>query len=369
MNFDPNEPYSNLPILPPIADIESKVILKKCITARSSLEGLKQAGGLIPSQAVLINTIPMLEAQMSSEIENIVTTTDKLFQYAGSGDAADPATKETLQYRQALAAGFQRIKSRPVCTNLAIELCSKIKSMQMEVRRIPGTALKNHLTEQTIYTPPVGESVIMEKLSNWEKFINERTDIDPLIRLAVMHYQFEAIHPFSDGNGRTGRLLNILFLLQEGVLDIPVLYLSRYIISNKHEYYSLLRDITECENWEPWILFMLDAIEDTARWTTDKIKSIKSLMDHTCDYARQSLDKIYSRELIELLFIQPYCRIANVVESGIAKRQAASSYLKRLVEVGILREIKVGRELLFVHPKFLELLKSDDNNFDLYGVG
>lgn len=367
MSFNPEKPYNELPLLPPDADIETKAILKKCIDARSSMAALKQAGDLIPSQLVLINTIPLLEAQMSSEIENIVTTTDKLFQYVNSNsEEVDVATKETLCYRQALAKGCKLIKDKPICTRLAVELCSVIKNREMEIRKIPGTALSNSVTSKTVYTPPVGESVIREKMSNWERFINEQTEIDPLIRMAVMHYQFEAIHPFSDGNGRTGRLLNILYMVQEGILDIPVLYLSKYIINHKTRYYSLLRKVTETGDWENWILFMLDAIDETARWTTEKIKAIKMLMDHTCEFARSNLDKAYTKEMVELLFVQPYCRINNVIEAGLAKRQTASDRLKKYVAAGILREVKAGREVLFIHLKFIELLTSDENSFVPY---
>lgn len=367
MRFDPEMPYNDLPLLPPNADIENKAILKKCILARAALAELKQAGDLIPNQAVLINTIPLLEAQMSSEIENIVTTTDKLFQFAsGENDKADTPTKETLRYRQALAQGYQSIKSKPVCTRTAIEICRTIRKTDVDIRKLPGTALKNPLTGKTVYTPPEGERVIRDKLSNWEQFLNMQVEIDPLIRMAVMHYQFEAIHPFTDGNGRTGRLLNILFLIQEGLLDIPVLYLSRYIIDHKNEYYTHLRSVTENNQWHEWILYVLDAVYQTAHWTTQKIKAIRSLLELTCDHVRVSAPKIYSRELVEVVFTQPYCRIANVVDLGIAKRQTASSYLKKMASIGVLSEIKMGKERLFIHPRYIRLLTQDGNTVEPY---
>jgi len=367
MGFNAEKPYNGLPLLPPKVDIESKEILKKCISARTALAELKQAGELIPNQSVLINSIPLLEAQMSSEIENIVTTTDKLFQYAsGEEEKADAPTKETLRYRQALSQGYQSIKSKPVCTRTAIEICRTIRNVEVDIRKLPGTALKNPSTQKIVYTPPEGEQLIREKLSNWEKFLNERTDIDPLVRMAVMHYQFEAIHPFTDGNGRTGRLLNILFLIQEGLLEIPVLYLSRHIINHKNEYYVHLLEVTEKGRWQAWILYILDAVQQTAGWTTQKIKAIRSLLEYTCDYVRVKAPKIYSRELVDITFTQPYCRISNVVEAGIAKRQTASAYLKQLVKIGVLNEIKVGKERLFVHPKYFVLLTQDANTFEQY---
>lgn len=367
MSFNKDRPYNELPLLPPEADIESKEILKKCITAMSALSALKQAGNLIPNQTVLINTIPLLEAKVSSEIENIVTTTDRLFQFAsGNEQQADSPTKETLRYRQALRQGCLQIREKPVCTTTATEICSILRNVQVDVRKVPGTALANPSTNETVYTPPAGEDVIRDKLANWEKFVNAASDIEPLIRMAVMHYQFEAIHPFTDGNGRTGRVLNILFLIQQGLLDIPVLYLSRFFINHKADYYSLLRGVTEEGNWRQWILYVLEAVAETAAWTTDKIKAVQDLLADTCDYVHRKQPKIYSRELVETIFEQPYCRISNVVERRIAKRQTASVYLKELVKIGVLKELKAGREKFYIHPKFLQLLTQDDNSYEPY---
>ena len=369
MSFKRDIPYNDLPLLPPKTDLETKVILRKAIVTSRALAELKQAGDLIPNQAILINTIPLLEAEMSSEIENIVTTTDELFKYASKeAEATDPAVKETLRYRSALYEGFLKLKEKPLCAATAITVCQTIRNVAAGVRQTPGTKIANKQTGEIIYTPPQGEDVINEKLSNLEKFINTEGELDPLIRLAVMHYQFEAIHPFTDGNGRTGRILNILFLIQERLLDIPVLYLSRYILQNRAEYYERLRCVTEDNEWEAWILYMLEAINETAGWTAGKIRAIRSLLLHTCDYVRQELSSIYSHELVELIFVQPYARIANLTEEGIAKRQTASSYLKQLCDIGVLREIKVGREKIFLHPKLMELLKSDTNTFEEYSL-
>lgn len=217
-----------------------------------------------------------------------------------------------------------------------------------------------------IYTPPVGEDLLRTKLANWERYLHEAQDIDPLIRMAIGHYQFEAIHPFTDGNGRTGRVINSLFLIQEGLLTLPILYLSRYIIRNKAEYYRLLLDVTRSQAWEPWILYMLQGVEDTALWTSAKISAIRELAAITVSHVRQAVPKIYSHELIDLIFDLPYCRIQNVVDKGIAGRQAASRYLKQLAEIGVLAEHPIGREKLFIHPKLVHLLTRDDNTIFPY---
>ena len=367
MSWAPETPYNDLPLLPPAIELETKAVLKRCIAARSALAELKQAAELIPNQAMLINTLPLLEARDSSEIENIVTTTDKLFQFADSDDAhADHATKEALRYRRALYEGWQTLSSRPINTNMAESICSQIKGVEMTVRKVPGTALANDKTREVIYTPPEGETVLRDLLGNWESLLHEQPELDPLIRMAVMHYQFEAIHPFTDGNGRTGRILNILYLVQEELLTLPILYLSRYIIANKSQYYGNLLAVTRDQAWEPWLLYMLEAVESTAQWTTQKIISIRDLADHTADYVREQLPKIYSRELIDTIFGQPYCRISNLVEGNIAKRQTASEYLKKLESIGVLVEQRVGRERPYIHPKLIELITQDKNQFVPY---
>jgi Fic family protein len=242
-------------------------------------------------------------------------------------------------------------------TATAVEVCRTIKGIDLDIRKTPGTALLNDVTGDIIYTPPEGESLLREKLSNWEKFIHEAEEFDPLIRMAVMHYQFEAIHPFNDGNGRTGRVLNLLYLVEKKLLSIPVLYLSRYIIENKAEYYRLLNAVTANGQWEDWILYMLKAVTETAISTTAKIKSIRSLLNETANKIREEAPHIYTRELADLIFIQPYCRISDVVDANLAKRQTASVHLKRLCDIGVLQNLKVGREILFLNPAFLELLK------------
>ena len=359
MAFEPTKPYNTLPSLPPQAEIESRAVLKACIEARAALAELKQAGALIPNQAVLINSIPLLEAQASSEIENIVTTTDRLFQFADDREVlADPATKEALRYRTALREGFESLAKHPLSTRTAVEICCTIKGVDMDVRRTPGTALVNERSGGLIYTPPEGEALIRDKLANWEQFLHEAEDIDPLVRMAIGHYQFEAIHPFTDGNGRTGRVLNLLYLIDKGLLDIPVLYLSKAIIEAKQDYYRLLLDVSREGAWEPWLLFMLEAVRSTAHWTTSQIKAIRTLIDDTVHRMRRDAPGIYSRELTELIFVQPYCRIANLVDAGIAQRQTASVYLKQLVDIGLLKEMKAGREKLFINPQLLQTLRT-----------
>lgn len=357
MPFRPDRPYNDLPALPPKEDVETKAVLKACIAARVALAELKVSGELIPNQSVLINSIPLLEAQASSEIENIVTTTDRLFRFAGEdGNPPDAATKEALRYRTALHQGFRMLKERPVSTTMAVQMCRTIKGIDLDIRSTPGTALYNEATGEVIYTPPEGRDLLKDKLSNWERYIHEAEEIDPLVRLAVMHYQFEAIHPFTDGNGRTGRILNLLYLVDKGLLEIPVLYLSRYIIGNKRAYYEKLLRVTTEGAWETWILYMLEAIRETAEWSNRKIHAIRDLLGETGARMRRDLPKIYSRELAEVIFVNPYCRIADVVSAGIAKRQAAAVYLKALVDAGILAEMKAGRENLYINPALLELL-------------
>ena len=367
-DFDASSPYNDLPDLPPPRDrIETTEILKRCIDARVALAELKQAAELIPNSTVLVNALPLLEARASSEIENIVTTTDKLFEFADiAEDRADPATKEALRYRTALFEGTKMVQRRMLTTDMAIQICSTVKGMELDIRSEPGTTLKSRMSGEVIYTPPVGQDLLTAKLDNWARFMQEETDIDPLVRMAIQHYQFEAIHPFVDGNGRTGRILNILFLVQLGLLDSPILYLSRYIIQNKAAYYRLLKKVTHEQDWASWIMFILDGVEETCTWTTDKIKSIRELMEHTAEFVQARLPKTYTWELVAILFKQPYCRIGNLVDAGIAKRQTASVYLKQLCDIGVLREVKSGRETIFVHPKYIELLTGEENVWVYY---
>jgi len=358
MPFDPKTPYNELPNLPPGVDLESKAVLKLAIAANKALAELKGAGELVPNQAVLIQSIGLQEAKFSSEIENIVTTNDELYRaFANKGEKANPHTKEVLSYNDALWHGFDAIKNqkRPLTTNLFEELFQQIKQCKAGVRKTPGTKLSTS-AGKVIYTPPEGETLLRDKLANLEQFIYAEDGIDPLVKLAVVHYQFEAIHPFTDGNGRTGRILNILLLIDQELLDIPVLYLSRYIIENKNAYYSGLRGITEKGDWESWILYMLKAVEQTARETREKILAIRDLMNADIEKVKAALPKIYSKDLLEQLYHQPYCKIRFLEEAGIAQRQTASVYLKELARIGVLEAFKFGREVYYINNNFLELL-------------
>ncbi|MDX2289322.1 MAG: Fic family protein [Hyphomicrobiaceae bacterium] len=360
MPFDPAKPYNDLPDLPPPGEIETRQVLKACIEARSALASLNAEARQLPNPDILIGSLTLFEAKDSSEIENIVTTDDKLFQHSQLRDAdADPATKEALRYRDALYRGYRGLSKLPVSTRLATETCSIIKGYDAEIRRVPGTTLTNAATGEVIYTPPVGAEIIAQKLANWERFIHEATDLDPLVRLAVQHYQFEAIHPFIDGNGRTGRILNILFLIEQKLLDLPILYLSREFLETRARYYSGLRAVTERAEWTDWVHYVLETVERSALRAEIKIHKLLVLRQHGLDFLRAAQPKLASRELIDILFSQPYCRIADLVDNGIARRQTAAEYLKKLVSFGMLAEVKVGREKLFLNKKLRELLTTD----------
>ena len=359
MKCNPRLPYNELPTLPPKQELETVRVLKQCIRSRTQLAELEQAANFLPNKSLLINVLPLLEAQASSEIENIVTTTDRLFRSSLLNQSPDAATKEALNYRAALYQSYQSLADRPICTATAERVCSVIKSRSMTIRKEAGTALGSTISGDTIYTPPVGESVIREKLANWENFINQTTELDPLVVMAVAHYQFEAIHPFSDGNGRAGRVLNLLYLVQAGILSSPILYHSRGIIRRKDDYYDLLRTVTFDQDWEAWILFILEVIEESAEWTNQKIRSIREYREEVREELKIKVPKIYSNELLDVLFEQPYCQIADLVSAGIAKRQSASVYLKKLVEIGLLAEERVGRSALFIHENYRNLLLSE----------
>jgi Fic family protein len=358
MSFDPNQPYNDLPLLPPPGDLETRQVLKKCVAANKALAELKGAGDLIPNQAILINAIPLQEAKLSSEIENIVTTQDALFQAAvDESRTTDFATKEVLRYRAALRRGSEALQSAPLRLALLEELCGILRDEKVAFRSDNNVYIGNLSQRSITYTPPASGAVLQEKLRNLEEFLLAEDDLDPLVRMAIGHYQFEAIHPFTDGNGRTGRILNILFLLHAGLLRIPVLYLSRHLIQHKEDYYQLLRGVTERAEWEQWLLFLLAGVEETAEWTTGRIVAIRDLLDETIVRCRSRLpSKVYSKELVELIFAQPYCKIQFLVEAGIAKRQTASMYLQELERIGVLTSEKQGREILYKHPALLKVL-------------
>lgn len=359
MSHNPQQPYNDLPKLPPDAQLETPEVLKSAISANRVLAELKGKAESIPNQSILINALILREARASSEIENVITTNDRLFEAFSAGDRNyDPQTKEVLRYREALWNGFSALDERPLSTELFIEMVQLIKQNEQGIRQDDDTVIANPMTKKIIYWPPQGKERIRSLLSNLTDYIHEdESDVDPLIKLAVIHYQFEAIHPFEDGNGRTGRILNILYLVQQELLNLPVLYHSSFIIRQKKKYYRLLKEVTREQAWQPWILFMLDAIRQTAKETTKKIDGIRILLQQTLEKARKELpSRVYSKELIELLFEQPYCKVKFLVDRGIAKRQTAAEYLKELEKVGILRSKKVGRENLYLNVRLYDLL-------------
>jgi Fic family protein len=359
MSFKPEKPYNDLPLLPPKAEIETKATLKKAISAGRALAELKGLGETIPNQTILVNSIILQEAKASSEIENIITTHDALFRaFSAKTSQIDPATKEVLRYREALWKGFSSLKDRPLLTtNLFIRIVQTIRANRAGIRNTPGTKVANAVTGEVVFTPPEGEAIIRDKLKNLEDYIHAEDAVDPLIKLALIHYQFEAIHPFTDGNGRTGRILNILFLTQKHLLGLPVLYLSKYIIEQKSDYYRLLRGVTEHQEWEPWILYLLEAVEQTALHTRDKILSIRELLIKTLEFTKENLpSRVYSKDLIELLFHQPYTKANFLVDAGISERKTAANYLKQLTKIGVLEVQKVGRENLYLNKELFEVL-------------
>ena len=358
--FDKNQPHNKLALLPPPLEVETKRILKQAIQSGRALAELKLAGRLIPNQSLMINSLVLLEAKDSSEIENIFTTHDKLFQADMLDEVSvDSQTKEVKRYREALWKGAKLAKKRSLSTNVFIEIVQTIKESNLSVRTTPGTQIVNPFGE-VIYTPPEGESLLRDLLQNLEDFIHNNEDYDPLIKMAIIHYQFEAIHPFTDGNGRAGRIINILYLLLEELLETPVLFLSSYIIENKTQYYKGLQNVTENQDWENWIFYMLKAVEVTANDTVKHIHNILALMEYTKQKMQDSLPKIYSKELLEILFEHPYCRIQTLSERLNLSRQTASKYLKSLSDEGVLVEDKIGSELIFFNHNLIALL-SDTN--------
>jgi Fic family protein len=365
MHFSPDKPFNQLPDLPPSVELETPRVLKATTRASRALAELKGRTHTIPNPTILLNTLALQEAKLSSEIENIFTTNDELYRgLAANGNDADlsPHAKEVLYYRDALWHGMNTLRARPfLSTNLAIEIVNILKKNKAGIRNLPGTKLQNPTTKEVIYTPPDGERLIRKKMANLELFSNDlSSEIDPLVRVGVAHYQFEAIHPFFDGNGRTGRILIILQLMMNGLLEIPILFLSRFIIEQKPQYYHSLRAVTERGEWEAWLLYMLEAMEKTAHGTTQRINAIHDLLAKTLAKAKQALPKrTFSKELIELIFEQPYCKIRFVEKAGIAKRLTATKYLRALERAGFVRSVKKGTELIFINHALWHLLTDE----------
>ena len=302
--FNPNFPWNDIPELPPAVDLESRDILKACISAMTELSRANALVKQLPSEEVLINTLPLQEARRSSEIENIVTTNDELYRAMTSdGNQIASNTKEVLRYREALWEGVRHIREGSTLDiQLFEQLCSRILDKEMTVRN-GAVVIENRAAQELIYRPPTGYGNLIRLLINLERFINDETDgFQPLVKMAVMHYQFEAIHPFMDGNGRTGRILNILYLVHQGLLDVPILYLSRFFIQNRDEYYRYLREVTENGSWQQWILYILKAVEQTSRDTADKIEAINRLINNVITTARDKTKAVEREGFVDLLF-------------------------------------------------------------------
>jgi len=360
MAFDKDLPYNNLPDLPPDVDLETPEIFKLTIRANKLLAELKGYCQTLPNPNLLLNTIVLQESKESSEIENIVTTQDELYRASLSLDPVkNHAAKEVIQYRQALYWGLEEMLEKQVLTtNLLVGIMQKLRDTTDNVRRSTGTKLANPITTAVVYTPPEGENVLRHKLAELEKFMNDDSysDLDPLIKMALIHYQFEAIHPFSDGNGRTGRILNVLYLIHKDLLALPVLYLSRHIIQNKPSYYRLLREVTENNNWVGWVKFVLQGVGETAEMTLKKINSILELKNMAQPLIKETLKSSYSKELVDLLYSYPYIKISVLEQHDIAKRQTAGDYLKKLEKVGLLTSLKLGKEIYYINQGLMKVL-------------
>lgn len=352
-----------VPELPPDVDLETKAVLKQAVKSSRALAELKGISKTIPNQSILISTLPLLEAKDSSEIENIITTHDEIYkQELFRNNMQSPAAKEVSNYNDALQTGYGKVKETGLLTNNQIlEIQSLLERNKTGFRKMPGTELKNQATGTTIYTPPQNPDDIIRLMANLEKVINDKTfwDIDPLVKMAAIHYQFESIHPFYDGNGRTGRILNILYMVKEGLLELPVLYLSRYIIKNKKEYYTLLQKVRTDKAWEDWILYILGGVEETALFTSQLVTGIRDLMQDYKRRIRSNLGAIYSQDLLNNLFRHPYTKIDYLAKELNRSRQTASKYLDQLVESGLLRKQQIWRQNYYINDALFELfLKS-----------
>jgi Fic family protein len=361
MSFDKNTPFNALPDLPPQENLETPEIFKLTIKANKLLAELKGYCQTLPNPNLLLNTIVLQESKESSAIENIVTTQDEL--YKASLNITDriknPAAKEVIQYREAMYWGLEQIKKLDIITtNLLVGIMQKLRDTDENIRNTPGTKLGNPSTKAIVYTPPEGENIIRDKLASLEVFINndEYSTLDPLIKMALIHYQFEAIHPFSDGNGRTGRILNVLYLINKNMLGLPVLYLSRYIIQNKPDYYRLLKEVTENGNWTGWVKFVLQGVAETADITLKKINAILLLKEKSIPVIKEALKASYTKELVDLLYSFPYIKSSVLEINDIAKRQTAAEYLKKIEKTGILRSIKLGKEVYYINQELMKLL-------------
>jgi Fic family protein len=352
-----------LDFLPIQKDIESKPVLRKVATAHKALAELKGVLGSIPNEHILLETLTLREARQSSAIENIISTFDEVYQSNFSiNQFASAAAKEVHQYAKALIEGFIHVKKQGLLTNNHILQIQKIvEQNNAGYRKLPGTKLMNDKTGEIVYVPPQDYNSIVALMNNLELFINDDTlmEVDPLIKMAIIHHQFESIHPFYDGNGRTGRIINILYLVQKGLLHLPVLYLSRYIINSKSEYYRLLQEVRITNSWENWIIFMLDGIEKTASETIVLVNNIKTLMQEYKLLIRSKYVKMYSQDLLNNLFKYPYTKIEFIQSDLHVSRNTAIRYLEELVKAGILIKHKIGRDNFYENKALFKLLSKD----------
>ncbi len=345
-------------LLPNIGNIETRIVLKKSLLANKALAELKGVLATIPDQNILLNTLALQEAKDSSAIENIITTHDELFR-ASLNLTTSLATKEVQSYTNALKRGFDLTQQYGFLSiRHFLQILDILEPNNGAIRRLPGTVLKNQTTGEVVYTPPQDYDSIMDLLTNLEKFINDpqMVDWDDLVKMAVIHFQFESIHPFYDGNGRTGRIINLLYLVLRKLIDIPVLYLSRYIVANKGQYYQRLQAVRDNEDWEGWLCFMLEAVEQTALHTIQLVKKMKILIEETKQYLQQNQPKIYSRELLDNVFKHPYTKIEFVMTDCQVSRLTATKYLKILSENQLLNKVKLGKTNYFINHQLLGLL-------------
>jgi Fic family protein len=351
----------NIPLLPLPIELETRPVLKKLVLAHSALAELKGVTGIVPNQSILINTLSLQEAKDSSAIENIITTNDELFKSDLSAKQfSSSAAKEVYNYAEALKEGYLKVKRSSLLTNRDIlTIQATLVQNTAGFRKLPGTELKNEQTGEIVYTPPQDGAQITKLMDNLEQFINNNSlsDADPLIKMAVMHHQFESIHPFYDGNGRTGRIINVLYLVKHGLLDTPVLYLSRYINQNKGEYYRLLQAVRDQQVWEEWTLYMLEAVIQTSQQTIRLIQGIKNLMQSHKHKLREELPKIYSQDLLNNLFRHPYTKIEFIMKELGVHRNTASKYLEELVRIGILFKHKIVKENFYINKALFEFLR------------
>ena len=341
-------------------DLKTQKIFVALNEASRSLAELKGFANSIPNQHILINAITINEAKDSSEIENIVTTHDSIYKILTESDYKDESAKEVVDYRSAIWRGYEIIKEKGfISTNVLVELQGMIEHNNAGIRKNPGTKLINSKSGKVIYTPPQEEKEIRDLLRNLEDYINENDDVvDPLIKMALIHYQFESIHPFYDGNGRTGRILNVLYLVLNKLLDSPILYLSNYINKNKSEYYKLFADFSENNNYEDWIIYILKGVSETSKNTIELIKQIQGEMEFYRKEFMTKLPKIYSDKLLDSLFFEVYTRISYIEERCGVTRQTATTYLNNLVEAGLLEYEKVGRESIYKNIRLIKLLSN-----------